>query len=712
VRRLAAAPADLGELAASAGDDGAVCLLSLAAGACARALPGPPGAAPARLAWAPALGYVAALYAGSGPAGAGAVGLVWDLHSGARDRVVTGAAAAALLDNFAAMHGGGGAARARAAVRLAEPCAAGAPPRLPAGLALLEVDAEALLAGPAKPHAARAAPGAAADAAAGCVAAALAQALAQLHVWGLDAGVDAALLALLDEAGLARLPGGAAGENDPAREAGPRGAMGAGAPPARAALGLGQGAAAGVGGGVTLQLPGRAVLPGFDAAAAPPGAAHLAGMSGLGPVPNGAHGGAAVPAAEPAAPAWRPGLLTGDGAFVAARLLAAVGVAKALMGRPPATEARCGGCAAAAALYAVGVRGALPGLAAPALAAYVARWQACSPAKPYALARRRRRVSVSGIAAVPVPRIRAWPAPWAARHTRHSPCASSAQQGMRQACSRSNARRRRCSAGRERGAAGGRARAAGGGDRPARLRVAPRLRGAAGRLGAGGRPAGRGRAADRSASSLLSWCRVCIKRCSLTPHDAWRRLGRAHGTPLAPAARNTRQSCGARRGAGAQRRRARLRASGGGGRRVRAAPAARARRAGRGHGGRAGGRRVRRRARRAAGAGRRAAGGGAGGAAGAARAAAPGPAAGADAAVRPGRAAPRRAALPARAGRAPSQPACSGARRVAQGLGQAHAGSGCPARALSQPYKCTAGEMPAGHGRLVCRPPRHSFVPG
>lgn len=83
VRRLVAAPAELGELAASAGDDGAVCLLSLPAGACARALPGPPGAAPARLAWAPALGYLAALYARAGDADASAVGLVWDLHSGA-----------------------------------------------------------------------------------------------------------------------------------------------------------------------------------------------------------------------------------------------------------------------------------------------------------------------------------------------------------------------------------------------------------------------------------------------------------------------------------------------------------------------------------------------------------------------------------------------------------------------------------------------------
>ena len=401
MRALAAAPAELGELAASAGDDGAVCLLSLAAGACARVLPGPPGAAPARLAWAPALGYVAALYTGGGGP-AGAVGLVWDLHSGARDRVVTGAAAAALLDNFGAMPGGGGSGGARAAVRLAEPCAAGAPPRLPDGLALLEVDAEALLAGPAKPRAPRAALGAAADAAAGCPAAALAQALAQLHVWGLDAGVDAALLALLDEAGLARLPGGAAGApaGDAARVPGPGDAAGAGAPPGRAALGLGQGAAAGAGGGVTLQLPSRVALPGASAAApprAPPGAADHAGRSGWeGRVPNGAHGGAAARAAEAAAPAWRPGLLTGDGAFVAARLLAAVGVAKALMGRPPATEARCGGCAAAAALYAVGVRGALPGLAAPALAAYVARWQARRPAEAPrpGSARRRRRVGV------------------------------------------------------------------------------------------------------------------------------------------------------------------------------------------------------------------------------------------------------------------------------------------------------------------------------
>ena len=400
MRALAAAPAELGELAASAGDDGAVCLLSLAAGACARVLPGPPGAAPARLAWAPALGYVAALYTGGGGP-AGAVGLVWDLHSGARDRVVTGAAAAALLDNFGAMPGGGGGG-ARAAVRLAEPCAAGAPPRLPDGLALLEVDAEALLAGPAKPRAPRAALGAAADVAAGCPAAALAQALAQLHVWGLDAGVDAALLALLDEAGLARLPGGAAGApaGDAARVPGPGDAAGAGAPPGRAALGLGQGAAAGAGGGVTLQLPSRVALPGASAAApprAPPGAADHAGRSGWeGRVPNGAHGGAAARAAEAAAPAWRPGLLTGDGAFVAARLLAAVGVAKALMGRPPATEARCGGCAAAAALYAVGVRGALPGLAAPALAAYVARWQARRPAEAPrpGSARRRRRVGV------------------------------------------------------------------------------------------------------------------------------------------------------------------------------------------------------------------------------------------------------------------------------------------------------------------------------
>ena len=88
---LAAAPPELGELAASAGDDGAMCLLALPASACARTLPGPPGRGPARLAWAPALGYVAALYArGSGGGGGGiaddAVALVWDVHSGSRSR--------------------------------------------------------------------------------------------------------------------------------------------------------------------------------------------------------------------------------------------------------------------------------------------------------------------------------------------------------------------------------------------------------------------------------------------------------------------------------------------------------------------------------------------------------------------------------------------------------------------------------------------------
>ncbi|KAK9821749.1 hypothetical protein WJX81_002687 [Elliptochloris bilobata] len=195
VRLLAAAPPELGELAASAGDDGAVCLLALPAGACARALPGPPGRAPTRLAWAPALGYLAALYAGAGSGGAScdAVGLVWDLHSGARDRVVTGAAAHALVANFAALHGGGSFAGA---------------------------------------------------------------------------------------------------------------------------------------------LGGR--------------------------------------------PAYA--LLREDPAYVAARLLGAVSAARALMGRPPATEARCTGCAAAAALYAVGLRGALPALAPPRLDAFVACWQAPSEA--------------------------------------------------------------------------------------------------------------------------------------------------------------------------------------------------------------------------------------------------------------------------------------------------------------------------------------------
>jgi len=39
---------------------------------------------------------------------------------------------------------------------------------------------------------------------------------------------------------------------------------------------------------------------------------------------------------------------------------------------------------------------------------------------------------------------------------------------------------------------------------------------------------------------------------------------------------------------------------------------------------------------------------------------------------------------------------------------------GLPVRALFQSYKCIrrmAGEKPAGQGRLVCRPPRHSFAP-
>lgn len=84
---LAATPPELGELAASAGDDGAVCLLALPAGACARTLPGPPGRGPPRLAWAPALGYLAALYARVGGGSGGghahdAVAIVWDVQSG------------------------------------------------------------------------------------------------------------------------------------------------------------------------------------------------------------------------------------------------------------------------------------------------------------------------------------------------------------------------------------------------------------------------------------------------------------------------------------------------------------------------------------------------------------------------------------------------------------------------------------------------------
>lgn len=308
--------------------------------------------------------------------------------------MVTGAAAHALMGNFEALRGSAAvphAAAARPAVRAAVRQGPDAP-RLPQGLLLMEVDAAALLLGSglreragsptASPRSSEAGDGVQGH---GCVSSALAQALVQLHVWGLDAAADAALLALLDEQGLAWLDDlPASPRSDPA-------AAGPGPLPWRSTLGLGQAAGAGAGGAVTLQLPNHVASP--DAAAGAPSHEHPSVSSGQdqmgSELPNGgAHCGAGAhrawsdapagglsPALEPAPPAWQYGLMRGDGALVAARLLGALGAAKALMGRPPASEARCTGCAAAAALYAVGLRGALPALARPRLGAFMACWQ-------------------------------------------------------------------------------------------------------------------------------------------------------------------------------------------------------------------------------------------------------------------------------------------------------------------------------------------------
>ena len=307
--------------------------------------------------------------------------------------MVTGAAAHALMGNFEALRGGDSVPHvaARPAVRLAVPQGLDAP-RLPQGLLLMEIDAGSLLLGPgpreqtASPMASPRSAETVGDARGrGCMSSALAQVLVQLHVWGLDVAADTALLALLDEQGLARLdelPGSP--RHDPP-------GAGPGTLPWHSTLGLGQAAAAGAGGAITLQLPSRV------AAAGVPPHAHAAAHSGrdrvVSGLPNGgahceaearraqsgapaAQAGGPSPVPEPGPPAWQYGLLRGDGALVAARLLGALGAAKALMGRAPATEARCTGCAAAAALYAVGLRGALPALASPRLGAFMACWQA------------------------------------------------------------------------------------------------------------------------------------------------------------------------------------------------------------------------------------------------------------------------------------------------------------------------------------------------